>query len=414
MGAIRKTRTGNWELTIRNKKLLGDGVRIFFTYDTEADAREENRLIESAFEEGKIPAKLRAKMAAMDAGASRQAPLQKGDEPLSAIIRSRINQGQIAPSDESVLNLLRAHAEIGDLHFADLTYQWAEEWVEKMKYLDNYTPGTIRKRVASLSRCLDWWLRRHPDLQHHVNPLKLLPKGAASYTAKDARVLVQAGKKAKQDITRDRRLKPGELDRIEAALRGEKRPDRERPLSNKDGLAFPTLFYVILYTGMRLREAYLLERVWIDLKRSTIRLRCSKQWYGREKWREVPIRPELVPRLQARLVEIGDAPYLFPFVTDFSDKGKERVSGRLSRRFASLFSYSGCDGITEHDLRHEATCQWFELRDAAGNWMFRESEIEKIMGWEPGSKMVSRYASFRAEDLAKRLYATHQSAGDPA
>ena len=210
---------------------------------------------------------------------------------------------------------------------------------------------------------------------------------------------------ARQDVVRERRLLPGELDRIAAALRGEKRPDRERPLSNKDGSAFPTLFYLILYTGMRLREAYMLDSERVDLKRMTIKLRCSKQWYGREKWREVPVVPDLLPHLEARLAEIGDSPRLFPFVgDDTSETGLARVSGRLSRRFASLFAYAKCDGITEHDLRHEATCRWYELRDATGNWMFRDSEIEKIMGWGPGSKMPGRYASFRAEDLAKRLY----------
>lgn len=402
MGAIRKTPTGNWELALRNKKLLGDGVRIFFTYDTEIDARADERMIEAAFADGKIPTLVKVKLEALAAGTGRQAVRPKWDEPVSAILRAWINNGHIAPSDEPVLHLLRE--EVGGLHFADLTYQWAEGWVERMKHTNNYAPGTIRKRIASLSRCLDWWLRRNPDLPHG-NPLKLLPRGASTYTAKDARVAAESGKQVKQDVVRDRRLLPGELDRIAAALRGEKRPDRERPLSAKDGLAFPTLFYVILYTGMRLREAYMLETSWVDLKRSIIRLRCSKQWYGREKWREVPIRPDLMPHLKARLAEIGDAQRLFPFATDLSETGLARTSGRLSRRFASLFAYANCEGVTEHDLRHEATCQWYELRDAAGNWMFRESEIEKIMGWEPGSKMPGRYASFRAEDLAKRLYA---------
>lgn len=401
MGAIRQTPTGNWELVVRNKKLLGDGVRVFFTYDTEMDAREDERLIEGALADGFIPKLVEEKLAAVAAGTSRQSRRTKGDDTVNTVIRGWLENGHVAKSDESTLTLLRE--EVGTMHLSALTYKWVEGWVEQMKYEKNYAPGTIRKRISSLSRCLDWWLRRHPDLTWG-NHLKLLPRGASTYTAKDARVVADAGKQAKQDVVRDRRLLPGELDRIAAALRGEKRPDRERPLSNKDGLAFPTLFYLILYTGLRLREAYLLETSWIDLKRATIRLRCSKQWYGREKWREVPIRPELLPHLKARLAEIGGAQYLFPFATDFSDRGLARTSCKLSRRFASLFAYAGCEGLTEHDLRHEATCQWFELRDATGHWLFRESEIEKIMGWEAGSKMPSRYASFRAEDLAKRLY----------
>ena len=50
--------------------------------------------------------------------------------------------------------------------------------------------------------------------------------------------------------------------------------------------------------------------------------------------------------------------------------------------------------------------RWFELRDQAGGWMFRGEEINRIMGWAPGSAMAQRYASFRAEDLARRMWAT--------
>ncbi len=402
MGSFRKTPTGNWELSVRNKKLLGDGVRLFFTFDTEADAAEQNRLIEDAFAVGKIPRLIQAKMQALASGISRQAPKTRGDDNLCVVIRAWISNGHIAPTDEPVLELLRG--EVGDVQFSDLTYAWSEQWVEQMKLGANYAPGTIRKRIASLSRCIDWWLRKHPEIKQG-NPLKLLPRGIAGYTAKDAKTVVDRGGKVRRDVSRDRRLKPGELESIAKALSGERRPDRERPLSSKDGLSFPVLFWVILYTGMRLREAYLLRRENVDTQRAVIRLKCSKQWYGREKWRDVPIRPELMPHLKSYLGTIPSEPgLLFPFADDLTDNGLNRTTNRLSRRFESLYDYAGCKDITEHDLRHEATCQWYELRDASGNWMYRDAELEKIMGWEPGSKMPSRYASFRAEDLAHRLY----------
>jgi hypothetical protein len=43
------------------------------------------------------------------------------------------------------------------------------------------------------------------------------------------------------------------------------------------------------------------------------------------------------------------------------------------------------------------------MRAADGNWLYREGEIRKIMGWSVKSPMPARYASFRAEDLAARL-----------
>jgi integrase len=64
----------------------------------------------------------------------------------------------------------------------------------------------------------------------------------------------------------------------------------------------------------------------------------------------------------------------------------------------------GITGLHEHDLRHEATCRWLELKDAQGRDMFRLEELNRIMGWKPGSLMAQRYASFRAEDLAQRLW----------
>ncbi|MCG9015218.1 hypothetical protein, partial [Laribacter hongkongensis] len=58
--------------------------------------------------------------------------------------------------------------------------------------------------------------------------------------------------------------------------------------------------------------------------------------------------------------------------------------------------------FTEHDLRHEATCRWFSMRDARGAWVFSDIEICRIMGWTD-TRMALRYASLRGEDLSSRL-----------
>jgi integrase len=87
---------------------------------------------------------------------------------------------------------------------------------------------------------------------------------------------------------------------------------------------------------------------------------------------------------------------------DGSPEDLRRCTMRLSKRFDTLFDYAGVPDCTEHDLRHCATCAWFELRDAAGRWVFSEIEICKILGWSD-TKMAIRYASFRSEDLSARL-----------
>jgi len=406
MASVRKTPTGNWELTIRHQTILGKGVRIFFTFDTEEDAKIEGQKIEEAFAEGAIPRVIRLKLESMGQGRSRQAPKTKGDESLGIIIRSWIENGGIARTDLPVLTLLRADDLVASKRISEFSYPCAEDWVKSMKIDRNYAPGTIRKRIGSLSRCIDWWLRRHPFV-NAKNSLQLLPKGSASYSQKDALEVAKTGGRAKKDVARDRRFRSGEIERIRDALSGVKRKDRERALSLTDRSAFTMLFWLILCTGMRLREAYRIERGWIDLHRAVINIRSSKQWHGEIKTRDVPIQPALMELMRDYMETVGDGrdALIFPFINgEQTEENLDRTTNRLSRRFASLFSYADCPGMTEHDLRHEATCLWYELRDAAGGWLFRESEIMTIMGWEPGSPMPARYASFRAEDLAQRMY----------
>ena len=104
--------------------------------------------------------------------------------------------------------------------------------------------------------------------------------------------------------------------------------------------------------------------------------------------------------------------WLFPFMEEEGVKEYRTVSSRLSARFRVAFEYMEIMDLHEHDLRHEATCRWLEMRDASGNFLFRLEEVNRIMGWAPGSAMAHRYASFRAEDMAAKLWPT--SAGPAA
>lgn len=388
MASVRKTRTGRFELTIRNSKLLPKPV--YLTFDDESAAKQYGEQVDRLLAAGIVPAGLVE---------DRTSPAER----VSVILRAWLNSGQPSKSDMPLLELLLT--EVGGLKVDQLTYTWAEGWVRGMKLEQNYSPGTIRKRVGAFSRALAWWMRSHPDVQF-ANPLQLLPDGISSYTAQDARDAAALGLKAKVDVERDRRLAPGELERIEAALAGVKRPDRERALELQYGGALRTLFHLILYTGLRLREAYTLMRGNVDLERRVIRVQTSKQRHGRIVWRDVPMRRELHALLTDYLASTEGRPEqpLFPWWDgQRDDETLGQVTTRLSGAFRRLFAYAECADLHEHDLRHEATCQWFELRRPDGAWVFRAEEIGRIMGWKPGSKMAARYASFRAEDLAARL-----------
>jgi integrase len=106
------------------------------------------------------------------------------------------------------------------------------------------------------------------------------------------------------------------------------------------------LFLLIVWSGLRLKEAYTLTVGQVDIRSRLILVRSSKQWYGREKWRRVPIRPELLSELSKYLAEpfegAGDT-LLFPFWNG-TQENLAPTTNRLSQRFRGLFAYSGCFG----------------------------------------------------------------------
>lgn len=389
MAKPRRTRSGRWELCVQHKLLP---ERFYVTFDNEEDALDFERRAKALLARGIVP----------------EALVRREEKPTPAhwlrnVLQDWIDTGRPAKTDVPVLQLLIA--EVGDKDVGKLDYAWVERWIDGLKRERNLKPGTIRKRIGSLSRALDWFGRRETG-GAFVNPLKLLPRGAATYTELDEEELRKSGKEARHDTSRDRRLLPGEYDRIMSALAGEKREGRERPLEEAGRDEMRVLFLLILHTGLRLREAYTLRAEQVLLDEKSLRVRSSKQWRGKVKWRNVPMRRELHALLQDHIQSKGlrQGDLLLPFWDGDADT-MDDVTNRLSRRFATLFSYAGCQGLTEHDLRHEATCRWYELKHPkTGAWLYRKVQISQIMGWGEGSRMPDRYASFRAEDLASPLW----------
>ena len=394
MAKPRRTSAGRWEIGLRHPKL----GRRYFTFDTEAEAEayaDQWRLM---------------KLAGLDPPQELMKPEPSSAVTLGFIVREWSSSGKAAPSQKSALDSL--FSEIGRVRFADASYTWLASYVERLKVKNNLSPNSIRHRVQALGRSIDEYLRHNPKLKLG-NPVRLLPKGYSAYTDKEKRLAEAAGGRAKADIQRDRRLHPGEEDRIVRALSGHEREDRQRALSLPGGNALLAMFLLIANTGLRLREAYLLRRGWLDMDSKVMRVQCSKQWRGKVVFRNVPISPPLHAALKDYLASrpLLPAAYLFPFMEEEDDLTLKRVSQRLSDRFRVAFEYAGCVNLREHDLRHEATCRWLELRDASGNWMFRTEEVNRILGWAPNSVMAQRYASFRGEDLADRMWGASNASG---
>jgi integrase len=389
MAKARQTSAGRWEIGLRHPSLPGG--RKYFTFDTEAEANgyaAQWRLM---------------KQAGIEPPQELLRPTLTTGPTLGFVVRQWAASGLAAPSQKSALDSL--FAEVGKVRLADASYAWLSSYLQRLKVQNNLSPNSIRHRIQALGRAIDEYLRHNPELKM-VSPTRLLPKGYSSYTDVDRKLVQAAGGKPKADVQRDRRLHPGEQDRIVWVLSGNERADRERGLQLLGGNALLTLFLVIVHSGLRLREAYLLTRGQIDLDGKVMRVRCSKQWRGKVAFRNVPIGPELYAALREYLATraLLPAAYLFPFMEEEPNLTLKQVTQRLSDRFRIAFQYVECHNLREHDLRHEATCRWLEMRDANGNWLFRMEEVNKIMGWAPNSTMAQRYASFRGEDLAQRIW----------
>lgn len=359
----------------------------FRTFAEEAPATLYGRQLESALERGLIPAEL-----AGDAPDNAQA----SGKLLAAVIDQYRTDAPMTSSDAELLLVVKV--EVGMTRVNGVTFGWADEYVKRLKLVQNLAPGTIRKRVGALARVLDWHLRRSGMAdQVRANPLRLLGVGYSQYTADESKKLALKKLKPKHDVQRDHRLAPGEESRVLWALLGGKREDRERGLTPDP--AFQMLFKLTVDTGLRLSEMYRLRIDQCDFAKGIIRVEGSKGARGVLKPRTVPMKK--IVREELGLWCAGRAGLVFPF-WDGTKGHLRRAGAKLSFRFRTLFDYAGVEQLTEHDLRHEACCRWVELRGADGRWVFSDVEVCRIMGWSSMSMML-RYSSLRGEDLANRL-----------
>lgn len=369
-------RGNKYQLRVRHALLAKP---FFWTFDTEPQARAYGEQLESMLAQGIVPAELHDKK-----------PTSR--ITLTGVIDDYLDKAHPAASDRELLRVVAAEVCV---KVSDVTYAWAADYVRTLKTTNNLAPGTIRKRVGSLARVLDWHHRATTG-QDQVNPFRLLPRGYSGYTDNEAKAAPDG---VKRDVKRDRRISHGEILGARAALAGTKRKDRERPWGNDPD--FAALFDLILGTGLRLSEAYRSRPEQFDLEQGFMRVAGSKGHRGALKPRVVVLRESVVEVLRGQFARRGAQELLFPF-WDGDPAGVKKAQSRLTARFRSLFDYAEVLDITEHDLRHSACCDWFELRNAQGQWAFSEVEIAKMMGWS-SLDMVLRYASFRAGDLADRL-----------
>ena len=398
-------RGGKFQLRIKNKVLPKP---LFYTFDTLAEAEAFKSQVDGLLKQGVVPQVL---MNAADAK-QKQEKANQDSQFLSAVVQGYLNHAHAAPNEAALLTVMQRD-DLRGVAVADVTYQWVEGYVRKLKTgrgdvrgafgrkVGNLAPGSIRKRVGALARVLDWHWRRTVPAGDPIppNPLRQLPRGYSLYSDRDTAEATRAGLTAKKDTTRERRLAPDEEALLVQALDGVKLPGKLRALvPDPEAKMFLRL---VLDTGLRMKEAYTLRVSQIDWARGFINVEGSKGHRGAAKPRTVPLKTGIAAELRAWCaVRVG-------LVFSYWDGDKatmKRTTNQLTSRFRSLFRHAGVPDMKEHDLRHEACCRWFELRGKDGRWVFSDVEICKIMGWSDYS-MVLRYASLRGEDLSSRLNA---------
>lgn len=370
-GTVRRRANGTFELRVVHRLLHKP---YYSTHDSDADARSYADRLVAKLNRGEVPPEL--------------APPEPSTPKISSVLAEyRREHRGIAVSDRPLVEHLERTL---DVDLGGVTVRWTDDWIHAMQK-QRLTPGTIRKRVDSLARAIDWYNRKHQ--REVLNPLRNLPKGYSRYPSESDLDGFRI------DARRDRRLHPGEYECIEQTILGWKRPDRQRPLELSQRDDYLLLFRLLVHTGLRLREAYTLTLLDIEPELKTIRVRKSKT--GRP--RDVPMTKEVLgwvlESLSGRAREPGAT--LFR-LWDGLPKSLQAVTVRVSGQLKRIFEYSGCQDLTPHDLRHEATCRWMLMKDADGRWLFRPEEVRRITGHQ-NVQQFERYLSLRGSDLAERL-----------
>ena len=368
MASITQTPAGAFQLRIKNKLLP---KILWATFDTREQAEAYGRQLEGLLAQGIVPSALLERSAA-----------KVEIWTVSRCVAEYLKNNSVPHSDIKVLDTLRP--ELALLSTGQLNYDWAEGWIRAMKRQQNLSPSTIRHRHGALARCFDWMLRKHPHIMAQ-NPLRLLKRGFANYTEDDGRIVMAAGKQAKRDIERDRRLDIDE----EARIRTELQPFQD----------LFVLFVLALETAMRLRECYTLSLDQVNLPKRTIYLQRTKNGDNRQ----VPLSSTASLLLRGWMESESAAirarhGRLWPFWSGAPGPAAlDAVTSDLSTMYRNTFARAQVVDFHFHDLRHEATCRLYE-KTALSDVL-----IAKITGHR-SIRTLQRYASLRGSDLAPHLW----------
>lgn len=363
MATIRQRTSGSFEIIIRRKGVLTKPH--YASADTREEAEQYAQTVEGLLDQGIVPTELL------------ETPMPVKRVHLDEWGRRYLCEVSVSDSDRVLLNALLPL--MASWPVDGLSMEWAHRWVRGMKVNDKLAPGSIRHKVGAVARMLDWCVRMN---WLSVNPLRMLPKRYASYALGD-------GVK-REDTERERRLLPGEEDKILWLLSGNIPEGKERGLDRDDLADWRLLFRLALETAMRLRELYTLQWSQVALAERTIFLDKTKNGSKRQ----VPLSSVAVTLLTDADQAYGD--FVFPW-WDGRASSLRSTTNRLSQKWSRIAALSGCEDLHFHDLRHEATSRFYERTTMT------DLQIAKITGHKD-LRMLARYSNLRGSQLSEMLW----------
>lgn len=243
------------------------------------------------------------------------------------------------------INALIQTQDICKFRIANLSSQEIAKWRDKR--LESVSGSTVNREMNILSHVIET-ARKEWGVALSENPIGLV-------------------RRPKHNAPRERRLTPGEQDRL---------------LTHCDSGRSPFLRPVVelaLETAMRQSELVRLEWRYIDLKKRAVHLLMTKNGESRG----IPLSSHAVRVIEA-LPTTGDQ-RVFPNLTAES----------IKRSFIRACSRAQLEDLHFHDLRHEATSRMFEKG-------LNPLEVASITGHKT-LQMLKRYTHLEATNLACKL-----------
>ncbi|MDY0261898.1 site-specific integrase [Syntrophotalea acetylenica] len=322
MASINKRGPYQWQVKIRRKGYPLQSK----TFETEEDAKKWARLIESEMDRGIFVCQAEAEKTTLEEALKRYkreiTPGKKGKK-----------------QEESRINIL-SRSPLGPRYLASI------RGTDVAKYRDERllerSPITVNNELILLSH-LYTVAKKEWGMEGLRNPVRDI-------------------RKPKQPSGRDRRLRPGEEERLLKHT-----PPRLRPL-----------IVLALETAMRLGELVNLRWENINLARRTAHLPETKN----DSARTVPLSTSAIKEFKALPRHLDGQIFTYS-------------ANAASIAFSDLVKKQEIENLRFHDLRHEATSRLFEKG-------LNPMEVASITGHKT-LQMLKRYTHLRAEDLAEKL-----------